>query len=509
MRARGSWLLLCLCVWLQASALAAQGGPLQIGGVAVDSLMPGATHRYQLTAPGLTLLSLHLAALDDELDPVLRVVDSGGGLIADNDDYDYPRSRDAVIQALLLPKFDNYVIEVSAFGEGGGSYRLDVLPGFDKLALRDDALAEQGWESVHGDANASQPGAGRLAFEIQGLAHSAMLLGKRFPHEADAYFELAFSDIFTVNGGQVGIVFRYLDPDNYSRLLLNQRGFWRIDRVMGGIRSEIRDWTTHPAIVAEADAFRLGLLLSGDHLDVVYAGQVVGSVVDPGGGQAGGFGIAMRTANAIGSRLSFSVSEALMTLPTRVDGGLIFPSQLRARNSRLMTDAMARHQLIPAGGQIKLTLPESTVRHRQAGVTRYLLGAGITFADLAMAARLRYDLYDPGNGGCGLVFHHQDDAHYTLAYVTAEGEFGVSRRDGDAFAAGIYGQMPAAEPKPRQLLLTAQEEILHFYIDGEHVGSMPYAGVAGRIGIAVVNYEPVDIDCRIEDLWVLSLDAAD
>ena len=507
MKIHRGWVSVCIIFLFSAISLRAQERTLDLDSLVEGTLAAGQSHRYQLVAPELTLLSIHVKSLEGSLDPVLQVFNSDGTEIIANDDYAYPDQLDAVIQAIVIPRSDTYTLSVSGFGETSGAYSIQVLPGFDALRLRDDALSPDNWEVLYGVADLARVAEGQLQVNMEGLDLSATLVAKRFPSETDYYFEVEFARISSsAPDGQIGLVFRYQRPESHTRLMLSQRGFWRVDRIDEGEIVAVRDWSTHPAIAAGQSDLRLGILASGQHFDVVYNGQVVGSFADPFTQASGGVGIAMHTSDVFGSRLSFAVSEALMTVPTRSAGGLIVPTRLLAQGPPALASALARLQLIPAGGQFRLTLPESTVRHSSVGVTPFLLGGGVSYGEFALGARLTAQLSDDANGGCGLIFNHADDSRYSLAYATADGDYGVSRREGDGFEPGIYGKLANDDLDGRELLLIAHGANLHYFLDGAHVGSMPYQASAGRVGIAVVNYQEVLTDCLIEDLWVRSWD---
>ena len=507
MKIHRGWVSICIICLISALSLRAQERTLRLGSQVEGTLSAGQSHQYQLVVPELTLLSIHLKSLDGSLDPVLQVFSSDGTEIIANDDYAYPGQLDAVIQAIVIPRSDSYTLSVSGFADSNGAYSIQVLPGFDALRTRDDAPSPDNWEVLYGVADLARVADGQLQVNMEGLDLSATLLGKGFPSETDFYFEVQFARISSsAPDGQIGLVFRYQRPESHTRLLLSQRGFWRVDRIDEGEIVAVRDWSTHPAINAGQSDLRLGILASGQHFDVVYNGQVVGTFADPFTQASGGVGIAMHTSDVFGSRLSFAVTDALMTVPTRSAGGLIRPVRLIGEGRLALASALARLQLIPAGGQFRLTLGESTVRHSSIGVTPFLLGGGASFGEFALGARLSVRLSDDANGGCGLIFNYLDDMRYSLAYLTADGDFGVSRRDGDGFEPGIYGKVVNRNLNERELLLIAHGAMLHYFLDGEHAGSMPYLAPAGRVGIAVVNFQPAPTDCLFEDLWVLSWD---
>ncbi len=491
--------------------LHAQDKLLEIGAVIEAELAPRESHQYSLTALESTLLSFRVEALDDTLDPQLEIFDNAGNLLAANDDYNYPETRDAALQAFAIPRTMTYTIAVSGFDDSSGGYRLHVLPGYDRLALRDTAMDNFNWEVVYSDTAVNFSDSSLFAVDLAGLSRSAILLGQHFPAEQDLYFEAKFEYVTSPGNWQVGLVFRYLAPDKYHRLLLSKTGYWQLQRVDGDTVTQLRNWSTHPAIVPGEDIFRLGILVSGQHYDVVYNGQVVGSAWDESRSQPASVGIAMRTDETIGGQLSFAITETLMTVPTRLDGvgldgKLIFPQRLPTTGSYQMANILARQQLIPVGGEIKLTLPESSVRRVQPGVTRLPIASDLSFAEFALGASVSADLHSPANGGCGIIFHFHDEENYTLAYLTMEGDYGLSRRAGAGFLPGVYGAREQLEGDSHQLLIIVTAEVIHYYLDEIYVGSLPAELDAGGIGIAVVNYEEVTTNCLFKDLWLLSLD---
>ncbi len=494
-----------LLLFSQSPSLA-QDSALQIGSVIEARLAAGATQRYSLRALELTLLSFRAEALDESLDPRLELLDSSGRLISANDDYDYPASRDAAIQAFVLPATGVYTLAVSAFGESSGAYRLHVLPGYDRLALRDSDMESSNWEVVHSNAPVNLSESGRLAAGMRGVARSAALLGLRLPIERDSYFEVAFASVNSEVVWQVGLVFRYLSPTQYHRLLLSSRGYWRVDRVDGDAVTSLRNWTTHPAIRPGESDFRLGAHISGGRYDIVYNGQIVGAAWDDAPAVAGSLGLAIRTDESVGGSVSFFVREMLATLPTRVDGELIRPGRLLARGAYATAETLARQQLTPAGGEVKITLDESLVRRVRPGISRLGVASELQFAQFAFAATLRLEQRTEGHGGCGLFFHYSGDEHYTLAYTTSAGEYGLSRRDARGFAPGVFGQRAPSDADRRHLLLIVQDDEIRFYLDEAYAGSLPNQPLIGSVGVAAVNYEEADVTCSFSDLWLLSLD---
>lgn len=498
-------LVVCFALLLPGIALTAQASALAIGSIIESELRAGETQRYTLTALALTIVSIRVEALDDRLDPQFELLDESGVLVTANDDFAYPATLDALVQAFVLPKTDTYTLTVSGVGESAGAYRLHVLPGYDSLERRDLAMSSQHWQVEHSDAPVGLGASNLFSVDMTGLGASAVIVGNRFPARREFYFEVTFDFISAVNSWQLGLAFRFQSPENYQRLLLSKTGYWRLERVNGGLVEPLDDWATHPAIVPGDTDFRLGVLVAGQHIDVVYEGQVIDSVWDAESAEAGGVGIAMMTDEFLGGLLSFAVLEAQMTVPTRLAEPVI-PQRLMTMPSFLMAHDLARLQLADGFGEIKVSLSESVVHNHRAGATRVPIASELAFEQFVLGTGVKLERRTAGNGGCGIIFHYNNDEHYTLAYVTGDGDFGVSRRDGAGFKPGIYGQRQPLSDSVHQLLLIVSDEIIHFYLDEVYAGSLPSQPRIGGLGIAVVNYEAVDSSCHFADLWVLSYD---
>ncbi len=501
MTAFARWIF-CIALLLQGWTLRAQDTVISIGDSVEGELLPGESLHYSLTVRALTLLSFRVEALDDQLDPQLEVLDAAGDLVIENDDFAYPTTREAIVQAFVVPNTAEYMLVVSGFDASGGKFRLHVLPGYDRLTLRDTAMDPQNWQVVHSEAEVGLGASTVFAVDMTGLGRSALIQGARFPSQRDFYFELAFDYVSAVNNWQVGLIFHYQAPDRYHRLLLSKTGYWRMEHFAGGNVKLLQDWATHPVIVPGQAAFRLGVLVAGQHIDVVYDGQVIGTAWDAGEVEPGGVGIALKTDETYGGLMSFAVLGAQMTVPTRLVDGATAPRRLLTRRAYLMAQSLARQQLAPGDGEIKLTLPESAARHSRPGVTRVPIASDWAFAQFALGAEVDIERRTDGNGGCGIVFHYGNDEYYSLAYVTGAGDYGVARRDGAGFEPGIYGRRTAPDDATRQLLLIVSDEGITYYVDEVYAGSLPSQPRIGGLGIAVVNYESVDTTCYFADLWL-------
>jgi len=485
----------------------AQSNTVEIGSIIESTISGDGVQTYQLTALETSIISIRAEALDASFDPIIQISDSSGNVIISNDDYDYPNSRDAIIQALVIPRTGTYNIQVSGFGDTSGDYRLSILPGYDTLIVNDVATSQDNWQSSNNNLMSTTPIDDRLRVEIEGISSTNNLIATDLPTGIDYYYAVTFADISASTNWQVGIVFRYINPTLFYRLILNDQGFWQLEWVNGEDITIVQSWSTHPGIVAGATEFTIGVLISGTKFDIVYNDQLIATVYDANINQPGNVGVTAITANAVGSRVAFSIKKITMTTPTLVNNQLSFPELLVASNYTSLAHTLERQKVIPVGGGIKLTAPQSVIRNVDPGVSRFSVASGIEFSEFVMGGTLSWDIIGEGIGGCGITFNTIDDTNYTLAYINIAGEYGISKREGDSFTEGIYASDLVTANRPsHNFILIVYNNIIHYYINNQHVGTMSYTPVLGEVRTAVVNFDGVDTTCTIDNLWLWSLD---
>lgn len=494
------------CFMLPIMSTVAQDTAIDIGTSIEANLSASDIHNYQFVALETTIISIHAQALDAGLDIQLALYDSSGNIVIENDDYNYPDNLDAIIQAFVIPRTDTFTIEISAFGDTSGDYSISLLPGYDILAIEDENIANPSWQVTAPNLMTVTEEASGLSVQIEGIAQTNNILASEFPQHNDYYFEVEFNDINATTNWQVGLVFRYVNEQRFYRLVLSDQGFWQFEFVDDGETVIIQSWSTHPAIVPGEPNFTLGILVSGESYDILYNRQWIGTVYNNALTEVGQVGLTATTANALGSRIAFTIEKALMTIPTQVSDQLIFPKTLVANNYTSLAHSLERQQIIPVGGEVKLTLPENTIRYIEPGVSRFPVASGVAFTEFVMGGILSWQIIGEGVGGCGLSFNDTNDEQYTLAYINSSGEYGVSQRDGDSFSEGIYGQNISTDKESHSIILIVNDDILHFYVDSQYVGNMSYSSVSGEIGTAVVNFDGVDTSCTFNNLWLWSLD---
>jgi hypothetical protein len=258
----------------------------------------------------------------------------------------------------------------------------------------------------------------------------------------------------------------------------------------------------HPAIAVGRTEFTLGLMAQGGGYDFFYNGQLFGQVADTSLEDPGRVGLVAATTDTLTSSTVVQFDDLTITVPLRVNGEIVIPQQLIMNPPQAMVRELEHRHLIPAGGEMALTVDESFVESSRPGVHPFMLGRGAAYTNFVLAATVSWQALSEGAAGCGLIFRSTDESNYTLAYLDQTGGYGLSRREDDRFMAGIFGENAAWSEGARQLLVIANEDTLHYYIDGNYVGSVEDRAVEGAIGNAVVNFDPIATSCQFENTWV-------
>ncbi len=463
------------------------------------TLASGGSDDWSYTSAAGAVISLFARSSDGTLDPVVSVLEGEDVLIA-NDDYAYPETRDSGIEAITLARAGTYTIRVSAFGSTAGAYSLVILLGYGDDALVDEFDSPGAWEA---DSQQSEIALAtvnsQLELTLNGLEQSGSVLNTLSTTFDRFYASAEFDEVRGRGGWQVSLLGRMVTGTGYA-FELNSQGLWRVTRRTGTQAEAVRDWTTHPAILAGQDRFRLGMLAYGENLDLFYNDQYIGTVRDGQYARPGGIGIGLRTGGALDSTVMALLDSVSVTIPV---SPAIFPNQVQVTSDgSVMTRDLERRGVLSA--LPALNVAESFVDLSRAGVTVLPLARGESYARFAYAANIVWESgYENAPAGCGLVFGFQDETNYTLAYVMQGGSYGVSPRLGEIFAPGIAGVLPTPLSPPAHLMVVVNDDGLHYFVRGVLVGSLVDAATTtGGIGIGVVNEAPLNTTCRFRDVWL-------
>jgi hypothetical protein len=463
---------------------------------------PGATESWTFTGSESTVISISVESADDSLDPSVTLLNGAGEILTSNDDIVYPDDRNALLQAVTLPRADTYTVIVEGYGETTGAYTLTMTQGYGEIRLAENFNGDTTtWDTPYGDL-ALDLAAGQLTLSLAGLGAEAYALNEPQGEYTDFYADTTITLATGRNGWIAGLTLRQTGR-TYYRLMLNHQGQWRLDLVRSGGEQTLRDWTNHPAIVAGQEEFTLGVLANGGTFDVFYNNIFVGQARDAEETlTSGDVGLYVQTTNNAGSETQVAFDSLTVTVPSQVT---LLPHQIVSGAQALTIQELERRRVISTGGEAALTVGESTATLATLGINRLLLGRGTTFGDLVISANLRWQTSGSGAAGCGLIFGRTSDTEYSLAYLDQTGGYGLSPRTGDTFAPGIFGINREWIQGRQHLLIVRMGDTVHYYVNRQHVGTMEIPSNEGEIGVAVVNYETISTTCTFNDLWVWRL----
>lgn len=462
-------------------------------------LAAGSTDTWTFGGQSGQVISLYAQSAGD-LDPVLTLLDGSGRTLLTNDDYAYPDTRDALLQAVALPITGTYSVQVSGFGETSGEYELTLSSGFATIT---DAVFEDEADWQADAPLQAEVVDGQLALQVQtnGETHTAF---NDALVEADMAARVHVVSVENAGGNWiVGMAAREQGND-YYRFSVNEQGLWRFTLVQNGDEVILHDWVAHPNIVPGQFTFTLGMTARGSAFEFFVNDGFIGSVADATLMEAGSFGLTAGAQSGTPSNTQVTYDNLVLTTPLQTpDGAIVIPNQVLVGVPLAMVNTLSLRHLLDANGTMALTVPETTANAIRPGVSTIGLGQGATFSNFALGGYVNISTSRAGLGGCGLQFRASGENEYAIAYLDTSGAYGLSRRDGEVFSEGLFGENATFAGGGRHhLLVIASETTLYLYVDGQLAGSTPDTAQAGTIGAAVVNFESIETTCRFENLWL-------
>jgi hypothetical protein len=439
----------------------------------------------------------------DGFDPIMTLSDANGRELTGNDDFNYPDTADALLEAVTLTRTNVYVITISGYGGSGGDYRLTMMPGYTRSI---PVSAEDRWQAANPALTVETSADGvRMALQDT-TATTALAYNTTLMPLTDFYLQARVQSVANSDGWIVAAALRRTG-NTYYLLEFNHLGRWRFSAVNSGTPRVVRDWTPHPNIVAGTTQFTFGVIARGAGFDVFYNGGFVGGASDTAISEGGAVGLGVGTTSTLISSTRAQFDNLLITVPYRDDGSIIIPQRVIVGDAVNMSLALQRTHVVSAVGELALTVPAVTVEYGRAGINRQMVGQGTRYSSFALGAQVTLQQSSIGVGGCGLVVRSGGDTDYTLLYLDSSGGYGVSQRTVDRFLPGLFGSDPRFATAPgttgrHHMLVIADGETVYYYLDGYLVGTVANPPQVGEIGAAVVNFDSTVTSCSFADLWL-------
>lgn len=484
-----------------AQVATAQAPSLAIGETITGRIQPNEVLTFNFSAREGNVLSFVVQADDGRLDPAITITTAAGAFVVANDDYDYPERTDALIEALTVPRTGDYRLELRAVNPEGGAFRLTTTFGYPNVALSDRFE----FDTDMAPLAVSSPLAlfqrnGELVIGVQGIEQLGVAQHPRSRIGGAFYASADVTSISHRGGWIVGLAARIQADGSRYQVEFDERGLWRMVLYQGDSRTVIRDWNSHPAIRAGSTRFSIGLLAADGGFDVFYDGAFISTVPHRAIEGEGLLGLVVQSRNVLDGAAQATFDNLLITTPITVAGQRVIPNHIQSGAGGFVARQLHRAGLIPIGGEQVLDLPETTASFSGAGVFEAPLARGLNVQNFVYSALVSITTARQGTGGCGIV-GRRDGSRYVLAYTDTEGGYGVAQRDGDAFPMTNYAQMPSRAAQV-WLLIIANEDRVHLFVDGRYFSTIPHNPISGSIGTAAVNYDPQDTTCRLRSVWL-------
>ncbi|MCL4237759.1 MAG: hypothetical protein KJ047_05880 [Anaerolineae bacterium] len=457
------------------------------------------------------IVSLIAQSVEGDLDPVIQVIGPAGEPVAENDDLD-SLMRDAGLEALTLPADGTYTVRVlryqGAAGTTSGTYELALTPGFAAVALR--SSFDQGdvsWVTAAGEPLVLAQERLRLRVTAPGETLLAVPPG-----------ELLVSDLYTeaearVSGAppyaEFGLVFRAQGPGptRFYRLAVNTAGQWRVLYEDATGVYALRSWAAADALASRADPWVLAVMARGSRLDFFANGALLGTLTDERLPAPGTVGVFVTSGEDAGEGVTVLFDN--VTVTTRLGStyrGL--PLALTTWNApdpaTIIAELAGGGHIAPAAERDLYVLERSL---SVTGVTARFEPIGTEVAqydDFVLGGRVAISTVGE-SVGCGLFFRWQDERNLALAYVDSGGGFGLVQASDAQLATNVYDLSPLVAPRGTKLLVIAQGKRVALYVNGALVAQETMLPGAGRVGVALLNYEDVRTDCLWSEMWVWPL----
>jgi hypothetical protein len=494
--------LLAALLALVGSAIVAAQESLAPNAPASGSISADGGQGWDFFAPRGAVVSLIASAESDTLDPILTLR-IGGRVLLENDEMHGQGADEAGFEAITLPERGLYGVDITGFAGTEGPYTLALQRGYSEVVLHDDFGTNGAWQQAGtGDGNVEVSSAdGMTEVTVQGVRQRIDLNRPEVLLPRTYYTHLAVPRI--AGSGTIRLATRVLG-DEYYAYEVRTDGVWRFVLVRGEQTTVLRDWMTHPLIVPGATSAALGILANGSDYDLFYDDEYLGTVNDTTLAATGSVGLAMSAADQIGARFSVALDDLTVTTPRiDIDGTRILPEQIIGIGSNLTVLELKRRQAAPPGGLLFVDRIRAFGQSANPGVTRFPLFSGTAMQDFILGATINNATN--GDAGCGLALRTIDD-RFTLVYADSAGGVGVSPSDGSAFQEDSFYALLGEAADEVAIVVVATGGELTLFANGDRMATVPIPATAGAFATSVVNFEAVNTECTVSDLWVWRYD---
>lgn len=495
-------LLACLLFFLPTTSSKAQDSPTLLTPystqtIRLDAATPLLTFPFEAEAESVWSFSVVSIPLTGNLDPVLRLLDSDGEVMAQNDNQTR-QSSDARLENWIAPEDGDYTLEISRVGQTLGEATLTITGDPDSIPLSPLPIREE---------------VTLAAGQVMDLAR----LDNRHYQRVQLRFGLTLSgadgfglQLRSGNGtgqgdwllvvGRAGITLQETALDAEGALFekvitdLDQRlevGQYEVELDQSQLRLRING---EDAITLHSDDLNQFVFLRPTYqsLRLVAMPNNVNSLT-----------ITTPYASTAFYTDLIPLSQALPPAPP--EGRLFAYGDVPLNVIRELRTA----NFIGEGGGLTFSIAEGLLETSEVGFNTYPLGMADGLQDVVIGFWVLLRNGDPTTA-CGLNIRQSDSANFSAALISGDGNaYLLPYEDGELSASNLAVSTPWITPTMGQenhVLLVAIDEQLTLFVNGYWVGETTIPAQAGGLWLEMVVNQPTIARCFYRNLWVWGLE---
>lgn len=530
----------------------------------LDAATSQVTYSFECTATGIGSLVVQTTSGDLVVDATLQ--DAQGSPFAYGTVV--PGTPGVTVsEGFIMPADGPCTVTLTRQGNTAGSYDVRLLPGYAGLTRWDtfspstDSLHME-WEPYASANMTVTILREQLRIEVMkdNLVAYALPTGDGLIWD-DSYIQADFTIDGSPSYFEYGFVLRSDDPgDHFYTVTFSSDGDYSV-YYFDGEWQTVQDYTVNPVIDASDTHPRMGVLVQGNLFKLYFNGRFVAEVSDPMNYASEGLsGLAAATTVEQFDGLTVFVDNVVVTRPYSPGTGIVpfggqivmqptptkpgllgslgtiktpvpptptlplvlptdtpvqstYPARLErwaSASPAEIVDELRALGVVPAGGEVTLTVPSSYGDTAAEGFNWYPLGRGKTFRNFVLGFDARL-IYSGAEAGCGMYFRSSETgSDSALVFEDGWALLGEFDADGQMLDSSVLLETDAVVPGQgvtNRVLVIALEDVTLMYVNGVLVAETVFVPKAGELALEM--YVPADeagqtaqTYCQLNDIWL-------
>ncbi len=531
----------------------------------LDAATPQAEYSFECAATGIGSLVVQTTSGDLVVDATVQ--DAQGYPFAYGTVVPGTASV-TVSEGFSMPADGPCTVTLARQGNSAGTYDVRLLPGYAGLTKWDtfgpstDSLHME-WEPYASANMTVTTFSGQLRIEVMkdNLVAYALPTGDDLVW-GDSYIQADFTISGSPSYFEYGFVLRSDGPgDHFYSVTFSSDNDYSV-YYFDGEWQPVQGWTVSPVIDASDTQPRVGVLMQGNLFKLYFNGRLVAEVPDPVNYASEGLSglIAATTVDQFDT-LTVFVDNVVVTRPyspgtgtvpfggqiaaqpTPTKPGLLgslgtiktpapptptlplalptetpvaqsaYPARLERWASASFAEIMDELRtlgVVPAGGEVTLTVPSSYGDTASEGFNSYPLGRGRTFRNFVLGFDARL-IYSGVGAGCGMYFRAlETGSDSALVFEDGWALLGEFDADGQMLDSSVLDAFDAVVPGQgvtNRVLVIALEDVTLMYVNGVLFADTVFVPKAGELALEM--YVPADdagataqTYCQLNDIWL-------